>query len=396
VRVEPIVRATALLDGRPAVRHQPPGFGVRRLTLTDFRCYAALRLEVEAPIVVLTGPNGAGKTNILEAISLLAPGRGLRRARLTDLTRRGGRAWAVAAEVSAPAASSSIGTGLEPPSEGKRERRTVRIEGRAASGASALAQAFAVGWLTPQMDRLFIEDAAGRRRFFDRLVYAFDSLHARRLAAYDRALRERTRLLRSGVTGEAWLAALEQTIVEHGVAIAAARRDALSRLERGLAQSRGPFPGAALALSGSVEGWLAAMAAVDAEAAWRARLRDDRLRDREAGGAAVGPHRSDLLVFHLGHGLPAAQCSTGEQKALLVAVVLAHARQAAHHVGGAPTLLLDEVAAHLDAERRAALFQELRSLSGQIWLTGTDADVFSDLTAEAEFIAVREGRAWRG
>ena len=361
--------------------------------MTDFRSYAGLRLEAAPGPIVLTGANGAGKTNILEAVSYLSPGRGLRRSRLAEVTRRTAtNGWAVAADLGGPAGAFAIGTGLVAGAAPGRERRVVHLDGQPARGAAALAEVLAMAWLTPSMDRLFQEEAAGRRRFLDRLVYAFDPSHARRLAAYEHALRQRTRLLQSGITGTEWLGALEQTIAEHGVAVAAARRETVARLRLGLAQRSGPFPSASVAVAGSVENSLDHLAAVDAESLFRDQLVQSRVRDRDAGGAAVGPHRSDLVAHHAGHGTPAAQCSTGEQKAMLIAIILGHARLVAAHRGSAPILLLDEVTAHLDGDRRAALFEELLALNTQVWLTGTDRATFAGLAGQAQFFDVSAGR----
>ncbi|MHA1113510.1 MAG: DNA replication/repair protein RecF, partial [Alphaproteobacteria bacterium] len=337
-----------------------PALAVRRLTLTDFRGYAGLRLETDASCVVLTGANGAGKTNLLEALSMLAPGRGLRGARLAEMDRVGADgaaggcwasagSWAVAATVTTPTGPVEIGTGREPATpEGRRERRIVRIDGAPVRGQAALARALGVVWLTPDMDRLFRSAAVGRRRFVDRLVAAFDPDHVGRLAAYSHNLRERARLLRDGGADKSWLAALEEGMARHGIATAAARRAMVARLDQTCGIGIGPFPAAALALDGAVESWLDEGPALSAEDRLRAALADSRARDAETGGAAIGPHRSDLRVTHLTRGLPAAQCSTGEQKALLIALVLAHARLEALDRGAAPLLLLDEIAAHLD------------------------------------------------
>src|SRR5262245_51335620 len=243
------------------------------------------------------------------------------------------------------------------------------------------------------MDRLFVDGASARRRFLDRLVFGVDPEHARRLARYEHALQERSQLLRQhGAAGcdPAWLAALEQQIAEGGVAIAAARRELIERLGHAVSRGVGPFPRATVAIDGVVDAWLAAMPALAAEDAFRQRLAEDRARDAEAGGAQCGPHRSDLRVTHLAKGMPAASCSTGEQKALLVCIVLAQVRLQAENAGRAPVLLLDEVAAHLDAARRSALFDEIRALDAQAWLTGTDAALFADLAARAQFFRVRE------
>lgn len=379
----------------------PSGFAVRRLTLTNFRNYGGFRLETEPWPVVLTGANGAGKTNLLEAISYLSPGRGLRRARLDEVTSHGSDGgWAVAAQVRDPRSGgvAEIGTGTAGGETGEaaRERRAVRIDGVPAPGPAALAEVFSVSWLTPQMDRLFQENTGGRRRFLDRLVYGFDTAHARRVTAYERALRERSRLLRSGGGTSEWLAALEETMAEYGVAVAAARREGVARLEQGLAQNPGAFPRAALGIDGLLETLLDGMPALEVEAVFRTKLADSRPRDAETGGAAVGPHRSDLTVRHLENGLPAQQCSTGEQKALLIAIVLADARVKGVRAGAAPVLLLDEVVAHLDEERREALFEEILRLGAQTWLTGTDRSLFAALKGAAQFFEVAKGRVSPG
>ena len=370
-----------------------------RLALTDFRNYGQGALAVDRSPVVLTGPNGAGKTNLLEAVSFLVPGRGLRQARLSEVDRavggkRGG-AWGVAATVCRGDDAVAIGTGRDPDqvADTGRERRLVKINGAFVGGPSALAEHLAVIWLTPQMDRLFLDSAGARRRFLDRLVYGFDTDHAGRLARYEHALQERSQLLRQGGPGNwdtVWLGALEQQIAEGGVAIAAARRELIERLGQAVACGVGPFPQAALALDGAVEGWLAEMPALAVEDRFRDQLAADRPRDAESGGAHCGTHRSDLRVTHLVRGLPAAQCSTGEQKALLISIVLAEARVQIDSRGVAPILLLDEVVAHLDAGRRTALFEEILALDLQAWLTGTEAGLFAELGGRAQFFGVRD------
>ncbi|MEQ8246719.1 MAG: DNA replication/repair protein RecF [Alphaproteobacteria bacterium] len=380
----------------PVGAAQVPAYFLRRLTLTDFRCYAHLRLETDARCVVLTGPNGAGKTNILEAISYLSPGRGLRRARLADVCRtRSDRGWAVAGTVDGtPGGDVDIGTGTispDPTADAPLDRRQVRIAGETVRGPAALAESVAMAWITPQMDRLFQEDSASRRRFLDRLVYGVDPGHATRVAAYERAMRERAHLLKSGRRADQWVLALENTMAEYGVAIAAARRDAVNSLSAALHTDTGPFPAALVEVDGSVEASLDDMAALDAEQAFREALTAARYRDAETGGAAVGPHRSDLAVTHLEKGLPARQCSTGEQKALLIAIVLADARVGALRTGAAPLLLLDEIVAHLDENRRHALFAQVLEMGVQAWLTGTDKDVFEPLGPRALFLDVSGG-----
>ncbi len=372
---------------------------VSRLSVTDFRCYAEARLDADGWPVVLTGPNGAGKTNLLEAVSFLAPGRGLRRARLDAVTRRPaeGRYWAVAARVATPHGEVAIGTGLDPATPGAG-RRTVRIDGRPAAGQAELGEHVAVLWLTPQMDRLFIEGAANRRRFLDRLVFGFHPDHAGQLSAYEQAMRERARLLKDDCRDDAWLAALEEAMATNGVAVAAARREVVGRL-RGAAARAGfaagdepPFPPAAVTVTGTVEGWLDEMPALAAEDALRARLRQTRRLDALVGGAAEGPHRSDLVVRHAGKDMPADQCSTGEQKALLVGLVLANARLLAGERGAPPLLLLDEIAAHLDARRRTALFEEVLTLGAQAWLTGTDAGLFAPFGDRARHYGIEDAQ----
>lgn len=378
--------------------------------LTDFRCYAALRLEVDPRPVVLTGPNGAGKTNLLEALSFLVPGRGLRRARLAEVSRRtaaelaasvpASRPWAVAATVEAGGETVEIGTGLAPDAMVGSEasaRRIVRVNGATQRGQAALAGHLAALWLVPDMQRLFADGASARRRFLDRLVYAVDPAHAGRLTAYDQALRERARLLRErgAEADRAWVATLETTLAERGVAIAAARADVVRRLNPACAAGVGPFPAASLALAGEVDRWLDEGPALAVEDRVRAALAAARARDAETGGAAVGPHRSDLVVTHLERGLAAGLCSTGEQKALLISIVLAHARLLALEAGAVPLLLLDEVAAHLDERRRRALFEEIEALGAQAWMTGTDPALFAALGARAQHLAVEESRVRR-
>ena len=370
---------------------------VRQLRLTGFRCYASLRLDAGPDCVVLSGANGAGKTNLLEALSLLAPGRGLRRAKLEEMARRAPdqpaaeaaqAGWAIAARLDTGQGPLAIGTGLEP---GVATRRTVRIDGLPATSQLALAGHVAAVWLTPQLDRLFAEGAGGRRRFLDRMVAGFDPDHAGRAAAYENALRQRARLLGEGRADAAWLTALEDTMARHGVAVAIARQEIVARLDQASRLGVGPFPRGALALGGEIDGWVSDMAAVDAEEKFRAALANGRRGDAESGGAQIGPHRSDLRVTHLDRGRPAAECSTGEQKALLVALVLAHARLAGIARGAPPLLLLDEIAAHLDRTRLNALFEELAALGAQAWMTGTDAETFAPLRGRAQFFRVVDG-----
>jgi len=384
-----------------ALAHSPdaaPGaapalLAVRQLRLTDFRNYRQLRLDCGPEPVVLVGPNGSGKTNLIEALSFLAPGRGLRRARLDEVARRpDASSWAVAATIDTPEGRLAIGTGLEPPrGEGGVPRRVVRIDGRPASSQTALGLHVAAVWLTPQLDRLFLDGAGERRRFVDRLVTALHPEHAGDVAAYENALRQRARLLADGNRDPHWFTVLEDTMARHGVALASNRADTVQRLDAAARLGVGPFPRAALAMTGEVDRWIAAMAAIDAEDRLRAELAAGRLRDAEARTTSTGPHRSDLAVRHLDLDLPAAEGSTGQQKALLVSIALAHARLVTLSRGRPPLLLLDEIAAHLDSERRSALFEEVVALGVQSWMTGTDAELFRPLAGRAQVLRVVDG-----
>jgi DNA replication and repair protein RecF len=388
------VSANALAYSPDAATGAAPALlAVRQIRLTDFRNYRQLRLDCGFEPVVLVGPNGAGKTNLLEALSFLAPGRGLRRARLDEVTRRPDAAiWAVAATLDTPEGRLAVGTGLEPArSDGGLPRRVVRIDGRPAASQTALGQHIAAVWLTPQLDRLFLDGASERRRFLDRLVTALHPEHAGDVAAYENALRQRARLLGEGNRDPHWFTALEDTMARHGVALAANRADTVQRLDAAARLGVGPFPRASLAMAGEVDGWIAAMAALDAEDRLRGALAASRLRDAEAGTTSQGPHRSDLAVRHLDLDLPAAEGSTGQQKALLVSIALAHARLVTLSRGRPPLLLLDEIAAHLDAERRAALFEEVVALGVQSWMTGTDAELFKPLAGRAQILRVVDG-----
>jgi DNA replication and repair protein RecF len=379
----------------------PERSAVVRLSLTDFRCYDRLRLDADPRPAVLVGPNGAGKTNLLEALSFFVPGRGLRRARMSDVSRRGapaagasGLRWAAAATFSTPTGPVEIGTGFEAAAEDEEGgRRLVRVDGAPARSQSVLGEMFAAIWLLPEMDRLFVEGASERRRFVDRLVAAFDPSHGTRLNDYEQAMRERTRLLRDDRNGlrsadGKWIGALERRMAESGVALAAARRAFVQRLAAACELGVGPFPAASVTLTGDVETWLDGASALQAEDRLCEALAASRAADREAGRALVGPHRADIEVVHLQKGLPAALCSTGEQKAVLISIVLAHARLVALDRGTAPLLLLDEIAAHLDAERRAALFDEICAIGAQAWMTGTDLTLFEAFGGRAQYFRV--------
>ena len=348
---------------RSARRHEAiPGRAVSFLAVTAFRSWERVRLDTGLAPVVLSGANGAGKTNLLESLSCLAPGRGLRGARLQDLARRGSdRPWAVAAEVVTPDGPVRLGTGADPGSDG--ERRAARIDGEPVRGPFAFAGILPMIWLTPAMDGLFRDSSSARRRFLDRLVSAHDPLHARRCGAYERALRERGRLLKDARVEHGWLAALEETMAQTGVAVAAARREFRDRLAPVLADGVAPFPGATLDLRGLVEGWVAEMPALDAEQRFRDRLERSRPRDAETGGTAEGPHRLDLEVVHRPTGMEAGLCSTGQQKALVIALLIAAARLEA--LRRPPVLLLDDVVAHLDLDHRRSFMAVLLELGLQ-------------------------------
>lgn len=372
---------------------------VERLTLTNFRNYTNTVLEAGPEPQVLIGANGAGKTNLLEAVSLLAPGRGLRRAAFPELTRgatSGG--WAIAARIHTHLGRVDIGTGLVPPQEsGERAGRLVRIDGEKIGGSGTLADYVEMVWLTPAMDGLLTGPGSERRRFLDRLILCFDPSYRTRAGRFERAMQQRNRLLADGVRDAARFEGLEQVMAETGTAIAAARAEAVAGLssitaERQARDPSSPFPWAGLAIEGSLEANLARLAAVEVEDDYAAILRNTRERDRAAGRTLDGPHRSDLLVSHGPKQLSAHFCSTGEQKALLLGLVLAHAELVARRCEGiAPILLLDEITAHLDEARRAALFDEILRLGAQSWMTGTDPGSFAALRESARLWQVEDG-----
>ena len=343
-----------------------------RLTLTDFRSYAAATIESGPGFVLLFGENGAGKTNLLEAVSMLAPGRGLRGVPISEMARQGGSGgWGVAAKLG----ESDLGTGTQPAAP---ERRQVRINGAPAS-VNALGEWLSILWLTPAMDRLFTGSAGERRRFLDRLVLALEPGHAHHASRYEAAMRARNKLLADEQWDESWLASLEAAMAEHGAAIAEARARVVTALDAAIAGApEDEFARAEIALEGWAGGDLAAL------------LRANRSRDAAAGRATEGPHRQDLAVLHRAKHMPAARSSTGEQKALLLGLVLAHADLVTERRGQPPLLLLDEVAAHLDPKRRAALFGRLEG-RGQVWMTATEAPLFDGIAA-ATRLAVQPGQ----
>ncbi len=368
---------------------------VARLILQDFRTYAALDLAVAGRLVALVGENGAGKTNILEALSLFAPGRGLRRAELPEMARRSGPgSFAISAALETAYGEHRLGTGIErQPGEG-RPARLCRIDGGPVPSAAAFAEHVRVVWLTPDLDALFRGPAGDRRRFLDRLVLAIDSEHAARINALERSLRSRNRVLEESPEDHLWLDAIERELAELAVAVAAARQEAVARLTALILANRdeaSPFPFATIALDGEIDRLVASFPAVDAEDRYRTMLAESRSRDRAAGRTLIGPQATDLLVRHGPKDIPAGQASTGEQKALLVGLVLAHAQLVGSMSGITPLVLLDEVAAHLDPRRRRGLFETVERLGAQVWMTGADPLLFAELK-EAEIFEVTPGR----
>jgi len=363
----------------------------------------------DAP-VVLTGHNGAGKTNILEAISLLVPGRGLRRAKISEIDRQGqGQPWAMHCIVKAPMGEMAIGTGREAVDPGafslkdmaagaecgaaKLDKRIVKIDGKQVRGQAELSKWFSAIWVTPEFDQLFLDGNSARRKFLDRLVFSFDPAHAEHAQAYEHSMRERNKLLGERLLNHPWLTALERTMAEQGVAMAFARLETIARLNKQIAATRNDFPRAQMQLMGWVEEQIInGASALLAEERFAALLSANRQADSIAGRAVEGVHRSEWQVFHSKKNCEAANCSTGEQKALLLSVVLAQAQAARQYGRPVPVLLLDEVVAHLDATRRAALFHAIREVGAQAWMTGTDEALFEGMRGRAMFAKVNAGK----
>ncbi|GGF92670.1 MULTISPECIES: DNA replication/repair protein RecF [Rhizobium] len=369
---------------------------ISRLKLTDFRNYAAASLVLDSRHVVLTGENGAGKTNLMEAISFLSPGRGFRRAVLTDVTRVGADGgFAIFVDLDGMQGEVAIGTGTEP-GDGESVSRKLRINSTPAKSTEELSDHLNVLWLTPSMDGLFTGSSSDRRRFLDRLVLSLDPTHARRASDFERSMRSRNRLLSEGRFDPAWLTAIETQMAELGIAMAAARHEMLGLLQSlSVNSAETPFPTPALALEGFMDGGMDRPAA-DLEEDYLIALRNGRGRDAAAGRTLEGPHRVDLLVRHQEKNIEASRCSTGEQKALLIGLILAHARLTADMTGFAPILLLDEIAAHLDEGRRATLFDLVDGLGGQAFMTGTDQSMFVALGDRAQFFTVSHGSVTPG
>lgn len=349
------------------------------LTLSHFRSHRLARVAVDARPVAIYGPNGAGKTNLIEAVSLFSPGRGLRRASASEMTRRPeALGWKLSGLVDTQGQQHEVETWSE-----DGAARQVLIDGKAASQL-ALGRVARVLWLIPAMDRLWIEGAEGRRRFLDRMVLSFDPGHAEATLTYEKAMRERNRLLKDQVRDAFWYGALESQMAEAGHRIDLARQTALARVQAAQEGAQTAFPAATLELQQS-EGEMPTT-----EADLKDALAESRFRDMAAGRSLVGPHRTDLYGTYAAKGVPASDCSTGEQKALLISLILANARALAQDMGAPPILLLDEVAAHLDAGRRAALYDEICALQAQAWMTGTGPELFEDLGDRMQRLEVTE------
>lgn len=371
---------------------QTERYAVTSLHVQSFRNYRFASLETNGQSVVLTGHNGAGKTNILEALSLLVPGRGMRMAQVAELDCANVKApWVVSAHIDRAGDSMHLGTGRD--AEAETERRMVKCDGEKLSSQNALASLMAVVWLTPQMDSLFRDSAGTRRRFIDRLVHSFDAEHATHVNQYERTMRERNKLLSQYGYDTGWVHVLEQQLAGLAVAVACGRNMMLDRLNQTIANADHPFPKALLSMQGAVEALLQeGLAASEVEEYVAQKLAENRPQDSHAGRTLYGTHRSDLQVIHAPKQMDASLCSTGEQKAMLLSIILAHAHARSQWEGCAPIILLDEVVAHLDVKRRGALFDALESLGVQCWMTGTDAADFSQLGERAMKVHVEDGQ----
>lgn len=368
---------------------------VTQITLENFRNYRSLSLSLPARPVVLTGHNGAGKTNILEALSLLCPGRGFRKTTLKQMDNlaAGGAPWVISVEIKNQHEANRIGMARD--GQAQREKRILRVDGENMKSQAMLTQLTNVQWLIPAMDQIFMEGGSVRRRFLDRMVYGFDPEHATRVAQYEHAMRERNKLLADrGSADPYWLSVLEQQMAEAGVAMTLARQETLARVSDAMAGLNPHFPKAITELQGTLETWLASgLSALEVETKFAARLAELRGLDSAAGRAMEGAHRSHFHVIHSVKNALAEQCSTGEQKALLLSLVLSAAQSRAKWCGMPPILLLDEVVAHLDVDKRECLFDVISTTGIQTWMTGTDAADFQGLQAIATMIEISSGDA---
>lgn len=363
---------------------------ISQLDLHAFRNYKQLRLELGSGPIVFSGHNGAGKTNILEAVSFLSPGRGLRSIKLSSADQANNHTpWAVSAHINTIHGQRHIGTGRDP--QAKIGKRLIKIDGEKTSGQDALATVMGVIWITPHMGQIFNDSTSSRRKLLDRLVYNFDAEHAKRVSRYEQAMRERARLLQHPSYDPAWVSTLEQSMTEHSIAIAAARREAITHLQMAIHKSISPFPKAIIDVEGTTEDLLNDMPALQAEECLRELFATNRSYDAASGRTRYGAHRCDFVVQHMEKHVPAALCSTGEQKALLIAIILAEIRAKAEWKGSVPIVLMDDVIAHLDETRRQALFDEILAMNVQAWLTGTDKEMFKGLGNHSQFFNVCEG-----
>ncbi len=381
-------RAVASLE---AENVQTKAFFISKLQLQCFRNYRSLSIELNANPVVLSGNNGSGKTNILEAISLLSPGKGFRKIKLSDADMisegRGLFPWSLSAIINKGIEESLVGTGRLSLGDSKR---ITKIDRDVVKNQSELTSIFSVMWLTPQMDGLFMGSSSDRRKFLDRLVYNFDPEHASRIFSYEYTMRERAKILQQN-NDAAWLSVLENKMAERAVSIAAARLDTIEHIQAVINEFKTAFPKAIIGVEGHVEEIMRNNSALQAEEMLRKQLFETRAYDAKSGRTNVGTHRSDFVVFHAEKNMHASSCSTGEQKALLLSIILAEARAKSIWKGGVPVLLLDEVVAHLDEVRRISLFEEIFSMQSQVWMTGTDIELFKEIRGKAQFFSVNNG-----
>ena len=384
------VSAREILTSRSSIT------AIRRIDLTSFRNYSSLRIDVDPTPVILTGANGAGKTNLLEALSFLAPGRGLRRARLDEIAKCDDSNWAIAVRIERPTGEIKVGSGISGKTQfGRIKKRIVQIDGKQVGTQAELAKHFSIIWLTPEMDRIFLDGSSGRRRFLDRMTFGFNPEHAQRLSTYEQALRARQKLLKDNNYDPDWLSVLETTLATEGVAISALRIEVIKRLNDVLCSTdfqtgQSSFPIVDLELVGEVDSWLYEGPALAAEDRLKSALFEAREEDRFSGRTNHGIHRSDLKVTHINKEMPAALCSTGEQKILLIAIILAHSYLLTLDYGLSPILLLDEITAHLDDKAREGLAFRILDLGLQAWLTGSDKNQFTNFYGSAQFLKIED------